>query len=311
MENRRSFIKKVGVGLGLLSVNNFPLEAIAANTTKRLTIIHTNDVHSRLDPFPIDGRTFPGSGGIAARKTMIDKIRASEENVILLDAGDIFQGTPYFNLFKGELEIKAMSLLGYDAATMGNHDFDIGLEGFDRQLPHATFPFITSNYDFSRTILKGKTKPYHIIQKGGIKIGIIGLGVQLYGLVPKEAFGKTKYLPPIEAAEKWGEFLKEKKNCHLVICLSHLGYEYSTDKVSDKVVAANTHYVDIIIGGHTHTFLDQPTLVKNLNNQDVIINQVGWGGVILGKLNFEFDKKMKAKLSNAHTVVLSKQTIGI
>lgn len=311
MQNRRTFLKKLGLGVGLMSVGEFPTSALASSVTKKLTILHTNDVHSRLDPFPIDGKTFPGSGGVAARKTIIDKIRSSEENVILLDAGDIFQGTPYFNLYKGEPEIKAMSLLQYDAATMGNHDFDIGLDGFAQQLPHANFPFITSNYDFSNTVLENKTKPFHILNKGGIKIGIIGLGVQLFGLVPRDAYGRTKYLPPIDTAEKWGAYLKLKKQCDIVICLSHLGYSYESNKVSDLVVAANTRYIDVIIGGHTHTFLDKPTIIKNLNNQDVIINQVGWGGVVLGKLNFEFGKKMKPKLSKAHTVVLSKQTIGI
>lgn len=311
MSNRRTFLKKTLIGSSLLLAGNFPFSAWAASRKKhRLVILHTNDTHSRLEPFPANDRNFPGMGGIAARKTIIDNIRAAEEQVLLLDAGDIFQGTPYFNLYKGEPEIKAMSLLGYDCATMGNHDFDAGLEGFEAQLKHANFPFVTSNYDFSNTILKGKTHPYHIIQKGPIKVGIFGLGVQLWGLVPQESYGKTWYNDPVNVANKTAKLLKEKKRCDFVICLSHLGYEYKSDKISDRKLAALTENIDLIIGGHSHTLLNEPTIIKNSQNQDVIINQVGWGGVKLGHLIFEFDTKKSTNNLISHTVISTKQTIG-
>lgn len=308
--NRRDFLQKSLIAGSAFALGKFPYSAFAQHSLERLVILHTNDTHSRLEPFPLNDKNFGGWGGVAARKTIIDAVRKDNENVLLLDAGDIFQGTPYFNLYKGEPEIKAMSMLGYDAATMGNHDFDLGLDGFLKQLPHAQFPFVTSNYDFDNTILKGKTQNYHIIRKGAIKIGIIGMGVQLYGLVPQEAYAKTYYNDPILVAEKWGKFLKEQKKCDMVICLSHLGYEYTSDRISDVKLAAATSYIDLIIGGHTHTFLEAPTVVKNKVNNDVIINQVGWGGVKMGHLVFEFEKKLSKNQLKRHTVFSVKQTIG-
>lgn len=310
MLSRRSFLRHTALGSGLALAGGFPFEAFAGEKETRLTILHTNDVHSRLEPFPMDGSRFQGLGGVAARAALIEKIRKEEEHVLLLDAGDIFQGTPYFNLYKGEPEIKAMAMMGYDAVTMGNHDFDAGVEGFARQLPHANFPVLTANYDFSHTELEHKTQPYQIFKKGDLKIGVFGLGIQLWGLVPKEAFGKTKYLDPLPIAKALSEQLKKKKGCDLVICLSHLGYQYNSNKVSDCVLAKETEYIDLIIGGHTHTFLDQPTLIKNVAGKDVIINQVGWAGIRLGKLDFVFDSKKNTKLANAQTVILGKQTIG-
>lgn len=309
--NRRDFLTKTLVAGGIATIGQFPFKSLGAGTNKvRLVILHTNDTHSRLEPFPSTDKNFPNLGGIAARKYMIDQIRSKEEHVLLVDAGDIFQGTPYFNLFKGEPEIKAMSKLGYDCATMGNHDFDLGLEGFLKQLPHANFPFVTSNYDFSKTILEGKTKKYHIIHKGGIKIGLLGLGVQLYGLVPQDAYEKTKYIDPILIANEVSHHLKHKEKCDFIICLSHLGYTYEYDKVSDLKVAAATEHIDLIIGGHTHTFLKEPTLVKNKIGNDVVINQIGWGGVNLGHLIFEFEKNKFKKQLKQHTVISMKQTIG-
>jgi 5'-nucleotidase len=310
MLNRRQFLKRTAIGGGLITLGGFPFDVLAGERATRLTILHTNDVHSRLDPFPMDGSKLQGLGGVAARAELIEKIRKEEEHVLLLDAGDIFQGTPYFNLYKGEPEIKAMSLMGYDAVTMGNHDFDAGVEGFATQLVHARFPVLTANYDFTDTALEGKTQPYKIFKKGNLKIGIFGLGIQLWGLVPQEAFGKTRYLDPIPVANRISSYLKKQKNCDMVICLSHLGYTYNINKVSDCILAKETEYIDLIIGGHTHTFLDQPVTVKNKSGGDVIINQVGWGGVRLGKLNFVFDSKKNTKLTNAQTVILRKQTIG-
>lgn len=311
MQSRRSFLRQTAaLGSGLLLAGGLPLDVLAAGKESRLTILHTNDVHSRLDPFPMDGSKYQGLGGVAARAALIEQIRKETEHVLLFDAGDIFQGTPYFNLYKGEPEIKAMSMMGYDACTMGNHDFDAGVEGFARQLPHARFPVLTANYNFDHTELEGKTQPYQVFRKGDLKIGVFGLGIQLWGLVPKEAYGKTKYLDPLPIAQALSEQLKKKKGCDLVVCLSHLGYQYSGNKISDCILARETEHIDLIIGGHTHTFLDQPTLIKNKAGRDVIVNQVGWAGIRLGKLDFTFDSKKNTKLTNAQTVILGKQTIG-
>jgi 5'-nucleotidase len=310
MLSRREFLKKSAIGGGLLLAGSFPLESLAGATEERLTILHTNDVHSRLEPFPMDGGKFAGQGGVAARSALIQKIRQEGRHVLLLDAGDIFQGTPYFNLYKGEPEMKAMSMMGYDAVTMGNHDFDAGVEGFARQLPHASFPVLTANYDFTGTALEGKTRPWMVVRKGGIKIGIFGLGIKLRGLVPDDAYGKTQYIEPIQVARSVSERLRKKERCDLVICLSHLGYEYDYQKVSDKILARETDHIDLIIGGHTHTFLDEPTVIKNRAGRDVVINQAGWAGLRLGRLDYTFGNKKSTGLASAHSVIIGQQTRG-
>ena len=284
MSNRRKFIKNIGLGaVGLTIINH---ELIAQEDVKRITILHTNDMHSRIEPF--SSGSFKGIGGMAQRSSIINEIRKKEKNVLLFDAGDIFQGTPYFNFYGGELEFKLMSKMKYDAATLGNHDFDNGLDGLKKQLNHASFPFVCANYDFSKTILKNSFKPYKIFLRDGVKIGVFGIGVELNGLVPKELYKETKYLDPLIEANKISDKLKNKKGCDLIVCLSHLGLMYNSDKVSDLVIAQNSKHIDLIIGGHTHSFLEQPILETNLDGKKVIINQVGWGGINIGKIDFIF-----------------------
>lgn len=284
MSNRRKFIKNIGLGaVGLTMINH---ELIAQEDVKRITILHTNDMHSRIEPF--SSGSFKGIGGMAQRSSIINEIRKKEKNVLLFDAGDIFQGTPYFNFYGGELEFKLMSQMKYDAATLGNHDFDNGLYGLKKQLKHASFPFVCANYDFSKTILKNSFKPYKIFLKDGVKIGVFGIGVELNGLVPKELYKETKYLDPIIEANKISDKLKNKKGCDLIVCLSHLGLMYNSNKVSDLVIAQKSKHIDLIIGGHTHSFLEKPILETNLDGKKVIINQVGWGGINIGKIDFIF-----------------------
>lgn len=254
----------------------------------KLTILHTNDTHSNIDPFPANHAKFPNRGGVVWRHELIQKIRSEEELVLLLDSGDLFQGTPYFNKYKGVLEMKLMSEMGYEASTMGNHEFDLGLEGFKNAKRYAQFPFICSNYDFSETILNGETIPNLIIRKGKLKIGILGLGVEMEGLVPKLCYENSKYLDPITVANEQAQLLKDK-GCHFIICLSHLGFEYTdSNKVSDRILARSTRNIHLILGGHTHTFLEKPVEEINLDGEKVLINQVGWAGVNLGRLDFFF-----------------------
>lgn len=261
----------------------------------RITILHTNDVHSRIDPFPNDGSRNAGLGGASKRAALIEKIRAENEHILLVDAGDIFQGTPYFNFFGGELEIKLMSEMGYDAGTIGNHDFDNGIEGLEKQLVHANFPLLNSNYNFSDTVMNGRTSEYLIKQYNGIKVGIFGVGIELAGLVPKELYKETIYNDPVKAAQKAIDHLKYNENCDYIICLSHLGYKYREEKVSDHVLAGQTRNLDLIIGGHTHTFLDQPEVVFNLEGKKVVVNQVGWAGIMLGRLDITFERNSSGK----------------
>jgi 5'-nucleotidase len=285
--DRRKFLYSLGTGaLSIASLSAFT----SNNELEKLTILHTNDTHSHIDPFPVNHKKYPNKGGVNRRKALVDKIKQQEKNVLLLDAGDIFQGTPYFNMYGGELEFKVMSAIGYDAATMGNHDFDGGIEGFNKVLPLANFPFLCANYDFKDTILNQKTIPFKIFRKNKLKIGVFGLGVELDGLVSKNLYKDTVYLNPITQAQKYANRLKHDYKCNIVICLSHLGYFPKQNDMCDTVLAKETTNIDLIIGGHTHTFLDQPEMHKNKNGKAVLINQVGWAGVMLGRVDFYFDK---------------------
>ena len=310
MLTRKAFIYNNVMAAGAFLAGSSVLnELVADEKAYRLIVLHTNDVHSRIDPFPMDGGSNQGLGGVAARAEIIEKIRREEENVLLLDAGDIFQGTPYFNFYKGEPEIKAMSSMLYDAATIGNHDFDAGLENLATQLTsHANFPMLVANYDFTGTPMETKYQPYKIFKKGKIKIGVFGLGIEMAGLVSENLSAGTKYLDPIEKGNEIAFTLKKEKDCDLVICLSHLGNSYSDNKVSDKRLAGETENIDLIIGGHTHTFLPAPILYKNKKGSDVIVNQVGRGGINLGRLDFNFSKFSKKKLSQASSIMVTKKT---
>ncbi len=287
---RRDFIQKTAAGTALLGLANIGLSSFTTIETKKITILHTNDVHSHIDPFPVDHPRNPNMGGAARRAAIIENIRKEEEHVLLLDAGDIFQGTPYFNYYGGELEFKLMSMMQYDLATIGNHDFDNGIEGLYAQLPHAQFEFVSANYDFKNTVLNSHVKPYKIFNKGGIKIGVFGLGIELEGLVDKKAYKETVYLNPIEVAQDMTRILKHNKKCDLVICLSHLGFNYKNEpnKISDLDLAKKTKDIDLIIGGHTHTFLDKPVIEKNTEGKEVMINQVGCYGINMGRIDFYF-----------------------
>ncbi len=311
MTNRRVFIKTVFGSMALAGLSSLPLDLLAKNELTKLTILHTNDVHSRIDPFPENDPKYPGMGGVARRSAIIKKIRAQENNVLLLDAGDIFQGTPYFNLYGGELEFKFMSEMGYDASTLGNHDFDNGIEGLVKQMPHMNFPFLNANYTFSNTLLENKVSEYKIFNKGGLKIGVFGIGIELHGLVDPKLTGNISYNDPIIHAKRVSSHLKKNEKCDLIICLSHLGYKYSDKKVSDVVLASETDYIDLIIGGHTHTFLDEPSQLMNKSNREVLVAQVGWAGIKLGRIDYYFDHKKSKKDSIASTVKISENTIGV
>lgn len=293
--NRRNFLKNIGVLGGTIALSQLPTDLWAKPTEIKLTILHTNDVHSRIEPFPMDGSKLQGLGGVARRSTLINKIRKEEKHVLLFDAGDMFQGTPYFNLFDGELELTLMSKLGYDAGTFGNHEFDNGIDGILKHFDKANFPFVTSNYDFSNTALAGKTKEYLILERGGIRIGVFGLGVNVEGLVDKKNYAGMKYLDPIAVANRIVPTLKNKHKCDIVICLSHLGYSYTTNQISDLKLAAATKDIDLIIGGHTHTYLEEPTRVLNAAGKETIVNQAATGGAILGRIDFIFNPKDKTK----------------
>ena len=307
MKNRRKFIKNSS--LGIIGLSMVPNILFSKDRTTELTILHTNDTHSHI--FPVNNGKYKGFGGMAQRAQLIKDIRKDNRNILLLDAGDIFQGTPYFNFFGGEVEYKLMSRMKYDAVTLGNHDFDNGIEGLNKQLKHASFDFINSNYDFNNTVLKNKIKKYRVFVKDNIRIGVFGLGIELEGLVPEKLYDGIVYKDPIRNANYYSSLLKDKEKCNLVVCLSHLGLKYDTNKISDIEIAKKTKNIDVIIGGHTHTFLEKPILIKNKINKDVLINQVGWAGINLGRIDFIFRQNgVKTKDLNSSIFVKKKYNNG-
>ena len=302
---RRDFIKNSIASSAMIGMGGLSLSSFDSITTKHLTILHTNDVHSHIDPFPADHPRNPNMGGVARRTSLIESIKKENPNVLLLDAGDSFQGTPYFNYYGGELEFKLMGMMGYHATTIGNHEFDSGIENLAAQMQHANFKILSANYDFKNTIMNGFVKPYHVFKQEGIRIGVFGLGVELAGLVDKKMYKETVYLDPVEMTKETVTQLKTKEKCDLIICLSHLGYTYKNepDKISDLKLAAITHDIDLIIGGHTHTFLDKPTIVENAIGKKILVNQVGCYGINLGRIDFYFDSDKNVSTSGTSIIV--------
>lgn len=302
---RRNFIKKTAAFSALTAVGGLSLQSFNTKNQKHITILHTNDTHSHIEPFEASHYKHANKGGVSRRAVLVEQVRKENPNTLLLDAGDIFQGTPYFNYFGGELEFKLMSMLKYDVATIGNHDFDNSIDGLYKQLPHAKFDFVSANYDFKNTVLDTHVKPYKIIVKDDIKIGIFGLGIELNGLVDKKMYKETKCLNPYEVAQDMSRILKKEHHCDLIICLSHLGYYYKRkpDAICDLNLAKRSKNIDLIIGGHTHTFLPKPTVVKNADGKNMLVNQVGAYGLNLGRIDFYFDEA-NDKSSNGTSIIV-------
>lgn len=296
---RRDFIKTTGAAGAYVGLGSLGLSSFTNAETKQITILHTNDVHSYVDPFPANHPKNPNKGGVARRAAVIKMIREENPNVLLVDAGDIFQGTPYFNYYGGELEFKLMNLMEYDVATIGNHDFDNGIDVLMTQLKKANFEMVSANYDLRNTVLESLVSPYTLKVIDGVKIGIFGLGIALQGLVDVRNSKETKYLDPVEIATDTARVLRDEKKCDLVICLSHLGFKYTDDatKICDVLLAQKTENIDLIIGGHTHTFLEKPVVELNRAGKKVLINQVGCYGLNLGRIDFYLtnDKPLASK----------------
>lgn len=266
----------------LLSILLFSCLTLVAQ--ERLVILHTNDTHSRIEPLPQTDRTNPDKGGVVRRASYIDQVRAENEQVLLFDAGDFLQGTPYFNLFKGEVEVKAMNLMHYDAATLGNHEFDYGLEVLEKVIRLADFPIVSSNYDFSETALSGMVRPYLILKKGKLRIGVIGIDIQPKGLIAADNYNGMKFLDPEETANKLAEQLRREQKCDLVVCLSHLGYG------ADLRLAESSRNIDLIIGGHSHTYLQEPVERMNRDNKPVLIYQTSGRGATVGRMDITMER---------------------
>lgn len=259
---------------------------------KKLVILHTNDIHSQIETFAENAGGYrAGNGGMVRIATYVDQVREEEQNVLVLDAGDFSQGSPYYNLFSGKAEVELMNAIGYDVSTFGNHEFDLGMENLIELIELANFPFVNANYDLTATILKDYVQPYVIINKDGLKIGIFGLGVSLKGVTFERNIEGIILKNTFETANEMSDLLKNKLKCDLVICLSHIGFDGSEGKINDSSLAAQSEFIDVIIGGHSHTFLETPQQVKNKNGKIVYISQTGSQGVNVGRLDLMFDLK--------------------
>lgn len=253
------------------------LSFAACTPKEHLTILHTNDTHSQVEPKD------NGQGGYARRMGLIRQEREKDPNLLLVDAGDFSQGTPYFNLYRGRVEIDAMNYIGYDAATLGNHEFDNGLDSLAMVLKLAQFPVVCANYDFTGTPLEGLVQPFTIVQKGNLKVGIFGLGCQPKGIISDKNFEPAQYLEPYPVAQAMADTLRAQ-GCDVVVCLSHMGtYGKAKSDVCDAAMVASTRGIDAVIGGHTHKFYDR-LRVANLDGDSIPVCQMGKSGVYLGKI---------------------------
>ena len=264
--------------------------AVIAGEKVKLVILHTNDTHSQVEPTENSTLKTADMGGYARRMGVIEKIRTEEKNVLLLDAGDFSQGTPYFNFFNGRIEIDALNRMKYDAGTIGNHEFDNGIDTLAVILSKAQYPLLSSNYDVSNTPIKKCIQPYLILKKFGLKIGIMALNVEPKSLIIESNYRGLVYQNPIEKAKEMSTFLKKEQKCDLIICLSHLGSDSTAVDVNDFNIAHETKYIDIIIGGHSHSMLEN-VKTNNAIGKKVVIAQAGKSGLYLGRIDIELEKK--------------------
>jgi len=302
MQTRRDFLKTAVVGglsvplMGRTSLFRWhdaalsisaPLLQPAPGETL-ITILHTNDTHSQIDPILENDKTYAGKGGVARRATLVKRVRRENPNTLLIDAGDVLQGTPYFNFYKGEVEYKAMSMIGYDAGTIGNHEFDNGVESLAKAMQFANFDIVSSNYDVRGSALENRVKTQVVKEVGGVRIGLFGLGISPIGLITPDNFKPLKYLDPVRMTRGVVKLLREQERCALVLGMSHLGYypNPQRDEIGDTQVAAQVDGIDFIASGHTHTFMETPVLQKNPSGKDTIIFQVGRSGIYVGRVDF-------------------------
>jgi 5'-nucleotidase len=271
------------------------LQAKAGETV--ITILHTNDTHSQIDPIGNADRVYAGKGGVARRATLVKQIRKENPNTLMVDAGDVFQGTPYFNFYKGEVEYKAMSMIGYDVATLGNHEFDNGVDALVAAMKFANFDFVSTNYDVRGTPLENRVKPYVVRTLGGVRVGLFGMGVSPANLITPENFKGVKYLDPVRMANGVVKLLRGQERCTLVVGMSHLGLypQAPPEVVGDSQVASQVNGIDFIASGHTHTFMQAPMLVKQPSGNNTVIFQVGRSGIYVGRVDFKLrDGKVTA-----------------
>lgn len=266
--------------------------AVGAYAQKHLEVLHTNDTHSCIMPLNpnLADTAVAGRGGFLRRVAMIKEERAKNPDLLLIDSGDFSQGSPFYTMFKGDVEVGLMNLMGYDAVTIGNHEFDFGLANMARIFKMAKFPVVCANYDFTGTCVEGLVKPYVIIKRNGLKIGLFGLSPQLEGLVDLSKCKGVTYLDPVEVGNRVAAELKHDKKCDVVICVSHLGW-LRPDEMGDQKLLASSKDIDLVLGGHSHSYFKALRYVNNANGKAVPVDQNGKNAMYVGKLTLSFDKK--------------------
>jgi 5'-nucleotidase len=311
--DRRRFLSYSALGvLGAIIERPTHFSVAASDPASTvITILHTNDTHSQIDPIAATDKTYAGKGGVARRATLVRRVRRENPNTLLIDAGDVLQGTPYFNFYKGEVEYKAMSEIGYDVGTLGNHEFDNGVEQLAAALKFARFDIVSSNYELKGTALENLVKPYVVRQLAGIKIGLFGLGISPAGLITPANFKGITFHNPIDVARDMAQILRNKENCSLVIAMSHLGYypEAREGEIGDTQVASQVNGIDFIASGHTHTFMKEPVKVKQPCGRETLIFQVGRSGIYVGRIDFTM-KRGKVAAASARLLDLRDPTLS-
>lgn len=257
---------------------------------KRLVILHTNDTHSCIFPLNphLADTMLAGRGGFIRRAEMVRRERSKHLDMLLFDSGDFSQGSPYYTLYKGDVEVGLMNLMRYDAATIGNHEFDFGVENMARLFKKADFPIVCANYDFTGTALEGVVKPYVVLKRGGLRIGVFGLSPQLDGLVMAKTCAGVKYNDPVKAANDVAKLLKEREKCDIVVCLSHLGWDIIG--IDDTELMRQTRNIDIVLGGHSHSYFNALEYVENLDGREIPNDQNGKHGIYVGKITVDFSR---------------------
>ena len=259
--------------------------SIFAQDTKEVIILQTSDVHSRIEPINQKGDRYYNKGGFVRRAAFLEEFRKDHKNVLLFDCGDISQGTPYYNMFRGEVEIKLMNEMGYDAMTIGNHEFYFDVDNMARMFKMSDFPVVCANYNLDATVLKDIVKPYVVLEKYGLRIGVFGLGTQPEGMIQANKCEGVVYEDPIRVSNEIATLLKEEEGCDLVVCLSHLGIQM------DEHLVAGTHNIDVILGGHSHTFMEGPKTYLNMDGKEVPVMHTGKNGVRVGRLDLTLKHK--------------------
>lgn len=283
-------MKRVFREIAMIAILSF-LSLTASGQKKQLVILHTNDTHSTIYPLNpnLADTALAGRGGFIRRISMLKEERKKNPDLLLFDSGDFCQGSPYFSLYKGDVEVELMNRMCYDAGTVGNHEFDNGLENMARLFRNMNFPIVCSNYDFTGTVAEGTVKDYIILKRNGLKIGVFGLSPKLDGLVAAENCQGVKFLDPIAETKRVVAILKKKK-CDVIICISHLGWSVS-DSVDDQRMIQATNGVDLVLGGHSHTYFKELQYVKNHDGKEIPVDQNGKHALYVGKMVLNFRKK--------------------